>query len=147
MERPDQKKFAMFITPLVKLDAVWHIYAQRYGYTLELNPYRKPGRTLRHCITSLGCNVIYTVELYMEPFWYNIEYSDKLPYSFVVCAFCDKVEEQEGVRWKLAKTLAENIELDKVEARLPDYLNQAFKFIEQWTPDYVFKYGKPIKYK
>jgi hypothetical protein len=138
MERPDQEKYQKFVKPLLIYDTIWQEYAKKYGYILELNQYRKPGRMLRspsHLSTS------YVIELYMEPIWHYIDYEDDLPYTVSICAF-HKNSKTSELRWRLAKTIIENTSLELIGVKLNDYLNQAFALVNEWTSGYITKHGE-----
>jgi hypothetical protein len=148
MERPDQAKFEKFISPLIQYDPIWQEYADRFGYILELNQYRKPGRILRKRSnqSESELNLEYVIELYMEPTWHNeIDFSDNLPYTFTVGAFL----EQHGIQkfsWELVKKLADHASLENIGSQLPNYFNLAFDLVNCWSPEYIIKYGKKFEW-
>jgi|WetSurMetagenome_2_1015567.scaffolds.fasta_scaffold100638_2 hypothetical protein len=140
MTRPDQEHFDKFTLPLEGNDHIWEKYGQQFDFTLEKNPYRKPGRLLRNGSIKFNSKLIYTVELYLEPIWFEVEYSDILPYTFAVCAYYNHII-NEQFYWKIAEELAINCPLSSIHKQLSSYLDQAFALINIWTPEYIISRG------
>lgn len=140
MNRPDQEKFDEFAAPLVKFNKIWQKYSEKYGFSLEKNPYRKPGFILRKYIKIQRIMIVYIIEMYLEPFWFDIAYTDDLPYTFGVCALCDD-STNNSIRWKLAVDIAKNIPLPQIEENMIAYFNQAIRLLSDWTPDHIVQHG------
>ncbi len=141
--RPDQDKFDQFVAPLEKFDASWVSFERAWGFTLERNPHRKPGRILRKEVRAATHSTRYLIELYLEPCWFDTEFSDALPYTFVACAYFELFAEK-TVFWKAATDLISGQPLDRIARRLPELFAEGNNALEKFTPEYMQAFGEKL---
>ncbi|MES2948334.1 MAG: hypothetical protein V4858_07320 [Pseudomonadota bacterium] len=141
MRRPDQDKFDQFIAPLEKFDAIWSAFEHSWGFELECNPYRKPGRILRKEVRTATFSTKYMIELYLEPIWYDTEFREDLSYTFAVGAHFERCAEK-GVFWSIHTLLVASQPIEWIGQRLTDLLREGNRTLEELTPEYITQFGE-----
>jgi hypothetical protein len=136
--RPDQEKFDQFVAPLTRFDEIFEACAKRNGLLLEKNPFRTPSRMLRSANDPGSF-----IEMYLDPIWHEVSFSDDLPYSLVIISYYEEKIGNNRV-WKLASELTSGRPLKWMEENISDLLEKAVNILRQYKPKYVMNNGVEV---
>jgi hypothetical protein len=139
MIRPDQKLFDELTAPLTRLDECLVKYCSTEQFTMELNPYRQPGRVLRR-----GTNPVYVVDIFPERHWLQPGRGNELKYSVGVCAYLYP-KSNPMVMFKISKILREAVSVDIIVKLLSCDLQVALQLFTGWTPKFIAENGEVLE--
>jgi hypothetical protein len=136
--RPDQEKFDTFARPLSVFDSIFEEYATYNGFTFEKNAFRTPSRMLRK-----HDNPGFFIEMLLDSIWYDVDYSETLPYKFIVIADCKDDRNPEKL-WRFEGTLASGRPVSWMLLNIRSLVEEAIRILNNCTSKFIEENGRQM---
>ena len=127
MERPDEELFSKHIAHFQRVDSFLGDFCNEFGFTVDKNLHRKPGRVLR----KRG-NPELVSDFYQEGSWLDLEPQCDLPHTLAVAGYYEPPADIKHL-CKLEFVLAEHRTFDDIVANLREYLQNALNTLNSWS--------------
>jgi len=139
MERPEEKRFLQHAAHFTAIDDYLSEFCAVNHFELDKNLHRTPCRVLR----KLG-NPRLLMDFYQEGNWFELDYSDSLPHTFVVGGYYTPSTDAKFA-FKLERVLVSHQPFNAVSRNLPSLLSAGLAIIQAWTPETFLGEGVQVK--
>jgi hypothetical protein len=137
MRRPDQDLFDQFSRHFETIDADLTSFCLSNNLELQKNFLRQPCRVLRR-----KGNPEYLVDLAVDGYWREMEFSEDLPHSLLVMAYFEATDSD--FVWRKSTDLAKGQKFSELRNHLLPLLERSVTYFEQWTPDVITREGEKL---